>query len=117
MGYFLKTCCKMCHLEFCKHDEVLQFTLGEYYFFYFFLICSPDFFRPVPTNSVKFELPQNTEKAMLKAVYQKMLYPDILMIVQGRKFPAHKGILAARCQVFEDMFASIEIILNKIDVV
>lgn len=49
---------------------------------------------------------QNPEKDMLKTVYQKMLYPDIIFVVQGQEFPAHKGILAARCKFFENMFAS-----------
>lgn len=35
-----------------------------------------------------------------------MLYPDIIFVVQGQEFPAHKSILATRCKFFENMFES-----------
>jgi hypothetical protein len=52
---------------------------------------------------------------MLRAVYQKMLYPDVMVIAQGQKFLAHKGILAARCKFFESLFISKKIIFNSTD--
>lgn len=58
--------------------------------------------RPVPVPI----RPGQDEKAMLNAVYQSMAYADVTFIVEGQEFPAHRGILAARCRYFEKLLAT-----------
>lgn len=55
----------------------------------------------------KARKPANT---ILNKVYKKMLSPDIVFSVDGEKFPAHKDILAASCQFFDNMFTSISVV-------
>lgn len=58
--------------------------------------------RPVPIPI----RPGQDEKAMLNAVYQSMVYTDITFIAEEQEFPAHRGILAARCRYFEKLLTS-----------
>jgi len=49
----------------------------------------------------------------IKRMYAEKLFCDISFEVEGKKFEAHKGILASRSQYFTNMFNSKETIKYK----
>jgi len=44
--------------------------------------------------------------ALFEVLFKNKQYTDITFVVEGQKFPAHKGLLASNCKFFEDILAS-----------
>ena len=45
-------------------------------------------------------------------MFEEKLFCDVIFAIEGNEIPAHKNILAARCEHFKTMFTSIFITLQ-----
>jgi hypothetical protein len=44
---------------------------------------------------------------LLSSLFTTMMYPDVAFVVDGRRFSAHRGILAIGCEYFRNLFEGI----------
>jgi speckle-type POZ protein len=55
-------------------------------------------------NSIQFKVPECRLSDDLSILFESQKFSDVLLVVNGREYYAHKAILAARSPVFAAMF-------------
>lgn len=68
--------------------------------------------KATPPSSLK-QVKRESD-ALLSNLFTTMVYPDIAFVVDGRKFPAHRGILATGCSYFRTLFAGSFSLMERI---
>lgn len=68
---------------------------------------------PTPSPQVNQEILQPLKQVkreadpLLSSLFTTMMYPDVAFVVDGRRFSAHRGILAIGCEYFRSLFQGI----------